>query len=93
MSADNWRICPKCTGINEAAYEASRKEITESYGKVSAEEYLRLVSIAPKPPIHLETLREDYEIGTFEDGEFLVNYSCYCSACKFEFSFKHKQKI
>lgn len=93
MSADNWRVCPKCTVIAETAYADSQKKIAISYGKISAEEYLKLVNAAPKLPEPHETLREDYEIGTYKDGEFSVDYSCACTKCGLSFSFKHKQKI
>lgn len=89
MSADAWRVCPNCKVVAETAYA---EKISQSYGKVTAEEYLKLVAATKMPELH-ESLREDYELGTYEDREFSVNYSCACTKCGFSFSFEHKQKV
>jgi hypothetical protein len=39
------------------------------------------------------TLREDYEIGVNDTGEFEIVYSCRCNTCGFVFTFKHKQQL
>ena len=39
------------------------------------------------------TLREDYDIGIDEDGEFEISYWASCEECKFQFKFDHKQKV
>jgi len=38
------------------------------------------------------TLREDYELGIYEDGTFEVSYHAHCSECEFKFSYKHEEK-
>lgn len=95
MGADNWTYCPKCQPLplksaQDLAFEAAKK----LYGKVSAEQYADSIAGAreqsddpPEP-----TLREDYELG-IQEGEFEVSYGAYCTACKFEFSFNHKQDV
>lgn len=93
MSADNWGICPKCKKANEEADKKRILALGEKYGKVPADEYIRLAKEANKPT-HLEnTLREDYEIYTNEDGDFYVSYSCFCSVCGYKYNFKHEEQL
>lgn len=80
MSADNWTICPKCR------VEVSRK-VDSAYGKVSEEEYLRLVE-ANKNKDRNPTLSEYYWLGVDKEGTFKVNYSCYCTVCDFKYEYK-----
>lgn len=82
MSADNWRVCPKCKKTNESKGSL--------YGKVSEEEYLDSLN---QLKVDEETLREDYEIGIDERGEFYVDYSCRCQTCGFGFHYKHSQML
>ena len=93
MSADNWTICPKCKKTND---EKNKKRILaagKKYGKIPSDVYINLVVEANKPIVIESTLREDYEIGVCEDGEFFVSYSASCSVCGFKFSFKHTEKV
>lgn len=84
MSADKWTVCPACT---------KRKESSPSlYGKVSEEEYLAVVT-KEKDEGSQTNMREDYEIGIDSNGEFSVNYRCYCEECKFQWKYKIKQII
>lgn len=105
MSADNWRVCPKCTAKSLAGYDEkvkqldeATKKIQEAYGRVPLEEYMTLINKTDKSVQDIEvleledTLREDYEIYIDDAGEFSVNYSASCSVCKFSFTFKHTQK-
>lgn len=93
MSADNWRICPRCKKKAEADYAEEVRRVGEAYGKVPPEEYLRMTRDLQKPPALNETLREDYELGTDKDGEFYVSYSASCSVCKFSHRFKHSEQL
>ena len=91
MSADNWMGCPKCKSDaikkrNERIEKAKKK-----YGKISEEEYRQEITAAESPVNLSETLREDYEQGMKENGEYFVSYSGYCSSCGFEFTYSHKQ--
>ena len=93
MGADNWGICPKCKNLNDENNRKRVLDVGKKYGKIPAEEYIKLAAEANKP-IKLETtLREDYEIGTDLDGEFSVNYSCSCSVCGFKHQFKHTEVL
>jgi hypothetical protein len=83
MSADRWAKCPKCLKELNA-------NLKSAYGKVSEDEYLyALVQVNEQD----ETLREDYEVKTDEDGRFTVNYSCQCTICKFKFEYRYKQAV
>jgi len=93
MSADRWAICPNCKRMAEKKRENAKAKLDVSYGKVSAEKYLELVALANEE-IELDTnLREDYEQGTDEDGEYYVSYSCQCNECDFSWQYKHKETI
>ena len=95
MSADNWRVCPKCKVKHDKSIEASEKKLNASYGKVDANEFLKAkMSHDELAAKKLDsTLREDYEIGTDEDGEFFVSYGCSCSACQWNYEYNHKAQV
>jgi hypothetical protein len=87
MSADAWRVCPKCLQKAE-----NKKE--SSYGKVSEEQYLRILSeLDNLKDEDIETLREDYEMFTNYEGKFYVSYSCSCSVCHFNFEYKYEKDL
>lgn len=99
MSADNWGICPKCKRQRIQAAGKADRQAKDAYGKVSEAEYLKLVedaqklnAAALKPSGEQNTLREDYKIGTNENGIFTVHYACSCRHCGFQFEFKHSQE-
>lgn len=53
---------------------------------------LRMTDLEPYaelPP----TMREDYEIGLDEEGDFTVSYRCYCKTCKFIWRFSYSCKV
>jgi len=87
MSADNWRECPAC---GPAAVTRSEK-LKAAYGKVSIEEYERLVYDA-RDDAPETSLREDYDIGTTKDGEFYVDYAGSCCECGWSFTYKHSER-
>lgn len=93
MSADNWALCPQCKKTEEENAEKRVLKAQKSYGKVPAEEYLRLRTEAEVRPQLQQTFREDYHIGVNEDGEFEVDYSGQCSLCRCKFQFNHKVSI
>ncbi len=100
MSADNWAICPKCTIAKENKREVLKKRLETDYGKVSVTEYKEMIEnlkiidgkIA-NPTQDSITLREDYEIGIDETGEFYVNYQAFCMTCNFEHIYKNTYTI
>ena len=89
MSADNWADCPNCFANVNTAKDRARK----SYGKVSLQEYERLLKEVEEAKPKRSTLREDYEIYVGIKGEFHVGYSCSCDQCGFEFRYKHEQQV
>ncbi len=91
MSADRWAICPVCYKGAQEKYNTLQKKADELYGVVTEQEYLAIRKQADEPfKDPKSTLREDFEIGTTEDGEFYVTYSCSCDICDFNKSFKHE---
>ena len=60
MSANNWRVCPKCLKIKSDRAEKESKRLKEAYGKVSEQEYLNLRDkVENQEQLMPETLRED----------------------------------
>lgn len=90
MSADNWAVCPRCLKRAEAERDKLERKVQDAYGKLPKDEYLALVKKAEQPQKPLDhTLREDYEQGTDEDGEYSVNYTCSCSKCGYAAQYKY----
>jgi hypothetical protein len=95
MSADAWRICPKCRIKHIKSLVRERQRVNDKYGKIDSGEYIQLVNEMEKKETTdiEETLREDYEIWTNEEGVFEVGYYCSCEKCGLKFEFEHKEKI
>jgi hypothetical protein len=83
MGADNWGICPKCKHNREKEITVKEKKLESSYGSVALGKYQAMQAELEtlKATKLIETLREDYEIRTDEDGEFMVSYGCKCNVC------------
>lgn len=93
MGADNWSVCPRCS---LAAQERKARALTaanKAYGKVSAEDYDRILMKAKEMPdvLKVHDLGEFYELGVDVNGLFTVKYSCRCSQCDFEYAFKAQE--
>lgn len=90
-----WAVCPRCRKSAIARQEEAVRVAEESYGKVTAPEYLLLLeqakSVASVEPE--ETLREECEIGTAPNGTFSVSYSCHCDKCGLLYHFEHEQEV
>ncbi len=97
MSADAWRVCPKCNEAREKETLTMEADVEASYGKVPPEEYIRklseLNSRKSLDEMGETTLREDYEIGIDEDGEFFINYRGGCTKCKFHFEYEFTKRV
>lgn len=97
MSADNWTICPQCRKHVDKLNDARAKAPALNYGKVTAEQYLKLVGAAKNPVPYEETLREDYEIGIVQTDcdkpSFYVSYKAACQSCTFKYEFKETKPI
>lgn len=94
MSADNWTICPKCADKHAENIERCERELSQSYGRISSEDWLALRDDAKRQrdvPVK-ETLREDYDIGVNPNGVFEIEYTASCE-CGFKFSFKHEADV
>jgi hypothetical protein len=95
MSADNWAICPQCLNNAKTKQQEMEQKLKDSYGIMDVDEWLKFkgkVEIGFNEE-DLRTLREDYVIGIFEDGEFLIHYSGRCSTCGLDKDYKHKEQI
>jgi len=95
MSADRWNTCPKCKVIAEQNRIKLARKAEKSYGKVSSEQYLRMLEDVKNgdKQDERETLREDFYIGLDEDGEFSIDYSASCDKCGFKHTFEYKKTI
>ncbi|GAB3776643.1 hypothetical protein FB382_004355 [Nocardioides ginsengisegetis] len=95
MSADNWGVCPQCKVSRERDIANTERAVAETYGKVSVEKFddarARLEAKRAEPIQY--TLREDYEMGLDEDGEFYVIYSGGCRECGLTHKFKHSEQV
>ena len=78
MAADSWNTCPKCHSLRVAEREREWDHLRKQYGKIDPDEFVRLTTKlreSPDPDFDSEdnqSLREDYELGINEDGEFWV---------------------
>jgi hypothetical protein len=97
VSADVWRVCPRCKQKAEAAIEAAEMAAAQSYGEVPANEWKLMVQKVAEMRRGFdspdETFREDYELGMDPDGEFSVGYHGQCEKCGLKHSFKHSEWI
>lgn len=93
MGADAWRVCPQCAAKFATETERMEREVNDKYGKVPAEEYVRLLSEYENRTGPSEALREDYQIWMDEDGVFNVQYRCECTECNFAFGYTHREIV
>lgn len=92
MSARDWTACPKCEKTLADEKAKKLKTAKARYGKVSAEQYEKLLAGASVAVVLKDTLRHDYEIGVSDD-RFHVSYSCSCTECGFAYTFKREEKL
>jgi hypothetical protein len=93
MSADNWRVCPKCLAKEEKNHGDLSEKARQLYGKVPSDEWIDMISEAQKEVELEDTLREDWELKMKEDGEFYINYCCSCVECNFQFEYKYTERV
>ena len=92
MSASNWTECPKCKAKAEAERLARIESVKQLYGKISPEEFVSRAAKAEHRELLDDDLREDWEIGMNDDGNFSVGYYASCNCCDFTFKFKHEER-
>ena len=93
MSADNWAICPKCAEKADASQQARILGAAEKYGKIPADEYVKLSKEVSKVEELEATLREDYGFSIDNNGKFHATYRAECSVCDFHFAFKESKQV
>lgn len=92
MSADNWSICPRCETNLRARQQRKTAEIMVQYGHIPADEFLEKIDTLKKRWLIKEsgllepTLREDYEQGLTEKGQYYSFFSAFCHVCQFTFT-------
>ncbi len=94
MSADRWSVCPRCKDTKEKEYSERVDAVAKMYGKVPAEEYEQAKKDLFYEEDFEETVREDYEIGIWEN-KFFVSYSAHCTSrgCNFVVKFNHSEAL
>ena len=96
MSADRWTTCPRCLKEAIADYRQRESELREKYGVVPIDEYVlcqKQLGECPTSTSLKNTLREDWEIGTDEDGEFYVRYTANCQTCSFRYEYTYGEDV
>jgi hypothetical protein len=95
MSANNWRVCPKCKAEMTAKRERTIAKARAMYGKVTSEAYERAIKSAEafSAEPNVELLREDWELYTDKDGVFHVAYRASCSHCGLNFQFRDTKNV
>lgn len=92
MSADNWRVCPKCLAKEEAKLQKLQQEADDVYGEVSKEEYLELRKKVFQFVIpECITFREDYEIYTDDRLQLTISYHGECTECDETKTFRYDE--
>ena len=88
MSADNWAQCPRCQ-INLTRYrDKAIAEAKAIYGEASA------MKVAHRIPEEVDTsLREEYEMGISDNGNFYSTYNANCQQCGLEFHHHHDESV
>ena len=92
MSATDWSVCPKCFKAAKEKQERRKRRAKAAYGKVSDEEYQKLLRRANRRIEMPNHLREDYTQGVDDEGEYGVHYRASCADCDYEFEFNHVQQ-
>ena len=92
MSANNWRVCPKCLVAKNEEKDKLVKVAEDAYGEVPKEEFFRLRREADEFIVpDCETFREDFNIGIDCCGELYISYYGECEKCGFEKKFDHHE--
>lgn len=101
MSANRWAACPQCTKEFEIKRQKEIKRLSESYGKVPEDVYLKnikeleeLEAIDPDENDDMQTMREDGDGCWIDsDGNFRIIFRASCTKCNFTFEYEHEQKL
>lgn len=93
MSADNYRICPRCRKRHYEKVAADAKKAAEAYGKVPMAEWQAMCKEADNPPPLEDTLREDYECYIDPQGTMRIYYGATCEKCRFTADFNHIEEL
>lgn len=83
MSADSWRVCPRCRQKELDRLGELSERVSAGYGVLPIEEFDALRSELAKgiDERKIQTFREDYEFYGAESGEVKYSYSGHCQVC------------
>lgn len=96
MSANNWRICPRCLVGATKKYEIAERKLKASYGQVSLGEFdiMRAQLGDPPPGNNMQlNLAEVWELGVSDTGVLCIYYGCKCRVCGFTYDFNHDEQL
>lgn len=99
MSANNWRICPRCHDQDIKEWDERVRAHSASYGIVTAEEYAAAtqeLSLARRLRADEETFSEYYEFYMqLVDGvvKVFASYSGRCGKCQLSLDFKDEHNL
>lgn len=95
MSADNWRVCPRCELNRVKQADKAAADAAKAYGKVPLVEYKRMEQKAAGiRDRNLDArFREDYDQGVGVTGVYSVSYHGSCQECGLEFSYKYETMV
>lgn len=85
MSARNYKDCPRCRKRAAALKEDRHARAASQYGKVTAENYQKMLAHAESAKAPTGTLGEYYENWFDDTGAFRSRYEVHCDECGFTF--------
>ena len=101
MSADYWRVCPKCKKGASESFNKEIEEVKKLYGTIGVDEYEAKINEIKGRKVkeileHADddngNFREDYEF--YMDGDDLVvSYLGQCTKCDFKVPFCRRVNI
>lgn len=91
MSADRWSPCPQCAAADQSRVAELEKTLQDGYGQLSWDDFRTVQEKLTDAKFVLTldpeaTLREEWNIGTPQDGSVIFEYSAGCAVCNFSFS-------
>lgn len=94
MPADRWSDCPQCGYEFKQHIKNLAADTHAAYGSVCEDEWQEICDKTVKAlasGIHLNTLRENFEIYSKVPGELVFSYSCSCSRCGLDYDYENTQ--
>lgn len=102
MSADRWIGCPQCKATKIQEAEKHLSDVLDTFGQGDAEEFVVNLTQAKEDLARAKKygtlsdqcrLREDYEVGIDQGGNFDIHYRGRCQDCGFGTEFKYSEAL